>query len=218
MRNVDSSAYTQVPAALDQWAKWALDTNTAFCAGFPKRSIVAAIADLHLSEYTEVPAKPGVCPYCRQDEKGGKPKTVADLPTHIRSRHPELHRYTAQGRQTRSVSYYSPEDHPLAEAVEAAVVFIGKTRPELYHVVLADRLWIVPKFKSGWDQQRMTSFDHYVYMPQHVWSGESEAQHKARIAFRMGMSLAKFYRLREQAFTALGVFLDLNRRYNIVEA
>lgn len=210
MSVAEVTAFDTLDAALEEWARWAIDSGTAFCAGFPKRSVVAAISDLHLSEYGCIKPKPGVCPFCKSG------KTLVDLQAHIRSRHPERYRETANGRQTRTPAYYSADDHPLAEAVESAIVYIGRTRPDLYHVIVADRLWIVPSFRTGWDQKWMRNFESYRYMPQRMFSGESEAEHKKRMATAMGMSLAKFYRLREQAHVAVGVALDLNRRYDFM--
>lgn len=205
------SAYRSLPEALRQWSNWVMDSGTAFCAGFPKRSVVAVIESLRLTEHGEIENKPGICLYCRTGN------TVRDLPSHIRQRHPERYQESARGSASRASRYYSADDHPVAEAVEDAIVVIGRTRPELYHVIIADTLGLVPKYKTGWDQKRWSNMDHYQRVRWH--EGDREEGYKKRLASEMGIGLSKFYRLREQAHTAIGLYLDLRReRYIIIPA
>lgn len=206
------SAYRSLPEALKQWSDWIMESGTPFCAGFPNRSVMAAIQDMRLTESGEIEPQPGVCPFCKHK---GPARRVRDLQSHIRQRHPERYRETAAGRQSRTPVYYSADDHPVAEAVEAAIVVIGRSRPDLYHVIIADHLGLVPKYRTGWDQKRWQNMDHYQRV---AWrAGDTEEAYKKRLSFEMGISLSKFYRLREQAHTAVGLYLDLKRERIIVE-
>lgn len=203
------SMHENLDRALEAWEEWS-DEPVVAVAGFPRRSIIATISEMHLTERGDIPDRPGKCPFCQKD--------VSDVNWHVMRKHPEHDARTVKGRQTRAARYYSPDDNPVAEAVEAAVVFMGETRPDLYHVLVADRLWLVPRFANEWQKRRLKDPLQFQYLRRETWRGETETDHRLRLARALGMGLTRFFELRAQAKVMVGTYLDLNRRYQIIRA
>lgn len=185
--------YNTVPQALHQWERWAMsDSPAKTVAGFPKESLTEAVRNFHLLEQSKTN-------------------------TFRRAMQFASTRQTVKGKQSKIAKRMTTESHPVAEAVESAIVRMREVQPKLYHALLADRLCIVPVYLSGIDKRHQAPPHHYEYRQRRWAEGERETEHKQRMAGWLSMSLAQFYQLCEAYQLYVGTWLDLQDRYEIVE-